>query len=125
LHPPLLYNLTRPEKSMVLLAPLSKRAGGYGLCKHNSETEEQKGPPCFADTTDPDYQATLAFLRTASAALCRTRRFDMSEFRPAHEYIRAMKTYGILTKDFDPEEDPTDVYRVDQAYWRSLWHKNG
>ncbi len=29
----LLYNLTRTEKSMLLLAPLSREAGGYGLCK--------------------------------------------------------------------------------------------
>ena len=123
LHPQLLYNLTRPEKSMVLLAPLAKQAGGYGLCKHKSKTEELKGPACFADTIDPDYQATLAFLRKASEALRRAGRFDMSEFRPADEYLREMKNYGILPKNFSHENDMIDVYRVDRAYWRSLWHK--
>ena len=29
----LVFNLSRPEKSLVLLAPLSKQAGGYGLCR--------------------------------------------------------------------------------------------
>ena len=123
LHPQLLYNLTRPEKSMVLLAPLAKQAGGYGFCKHKSKTKEVKGPACFADTTDPDYQATLAFLRRASEALRRAGRFDMSEFRPADEYLREMKNYGILPKNFSPENDRIDVYRIDRAYWRSLWHK--
>ena len=28
----ILYNLTRPEKSLLLLAPLAKEAGGYGVC---------------------------------------------------------------------------------------------
>ncbi len=27
-----LYNLSHPEKSMILLAPLAKDAGGYGWC---------------------------------------------------------------------------------------------
>ena len=29
----LVFNLTRPEKSLILLAPLSRQAGGCGLCK--------------------------------------------------------------------------------------------
>jgi len=123
LHPQLLYNLTRPAKSMVLLAPLAKKAGGYGLCKRKSKTKEPKGPALFASTADPDYQAILAFLRKASGALRRTRRFDMSGFRPAGEYIREMKNYGILPAAFDPATGPIDVYKLDQAYWRSLWYR--
>ena len=29
----IVFNLTRPEKSLVLLAPLARAAGGYGLCR--------------------------------------------------------------------------------------------
>ncbi len=35
----LVYNLSRPEKSLLLLAPLSKSAGGYGFCKSNLKSE--------------------------------------------------------------------------------------
>ncbi len=31
-----LYNLSRPENSMILLAPLAKEAGGYQWCKSKS-----------------------------------------------------------------------------------------
>jgi len=123
LHPQLLYNLSHPARSMVLLAPLAKKAGGYGLCRHKGKTKKPKVPPLFADTTDPDYQAILAFLRKASEALRRTRRFDMPGFRPAGEYIREMKNYGILPAAFDAAAGPVDVYKLDRAYWRSLWHR--
>ncbi|NQT21391.1 MAG: PD40 domain-containing protein, partial [Planctomycetes bacterium] len=123
LHPQLLYNLTRPENSMVLLAPLAKSAGGYGLCKPQTETESADYPAGFAETTNPDYQAILAFLRSASQELTKVKRFDMQRFRPAPEYVRQMSTYGILSASFDLQKDPLDVYRLDQAYWRSLWHR--
>jgi len=45
-----LYNLSHPEKSM-LLAPLAKEAGGYGRCKDAYGQEV-----VFRDTTDPDFQ---------------------------------------------------------------------
>jgi len=36
-----------------------------------------------------------------------------------------MKRYGILPETFDADKDPIDVYKTDQAYWRSLWHQPG
>ena len=42
-HPELQVNLTRPEKSLVLLAPLAKEAGGLGLCK--SQRRTVRNPP--------------------------------------------------------------------------------
>jgi len=122
LHPQLLYNLTRPDKSMVLLAPLAKQAGGYGLCVHKTGTKEPNRPAGFASKTDRDYQAILVFLRKATEALNKVRRFDMSGFRPASAYIREMKNYGILPASFNVAKDHLDVYKLDQAYWRSLWH---
>jgi hypothetical protein len=44
--PQSLCNLTRPEKSLLLRAPLAKDSGGLGLC--------QSG--VFADVDDPDYR---------------------------------------------------------------------
>ena len=113
LDPQLLYNLSRPAKSMLLLAPLAKTAGGLGLCK----------PPVFANTADPDYRGILAGIQAASRKLNQIRRFDMPGFRPRPGYIREMKNYGILPAAFDPATGPVDVYKLDQAYWRSLWHR--
>jgi hypothetical protein len=108
----LLYNLSRPEKSLLLLAPLSKAAGGYEAC----------GQAVFTDTSDPDYQRILAAVRDAKARLDEIKRFDMPGFRPRVEYVREMQRYGILPADLPPNQ-PIDVYATDQAFWQSHWHR--
>ena len=50
-------NLSKPEHSAALQAPLAKGAGGWGLCKGDDDA------PVFADTNDPDYQKMLAALK--------------------------------------------------------------
>ncbi|MCX6924641.1 MAG: hypothetical protein NT154_15715 [Verrucomicrobia bacterium] len=50
-------NLTHPEWSQMLTAPLASSAGGLGLCR------DQEGNPIFRTTDDPDYQAMLSALR--------------------------------------------------------------
>jgi cytochrome c5 len=119
-----LYNLTHPEKSMILLAPLAKGAGGYGWCKAKSG-DGQPGKPArvFTNTQDPDYQAFLQAIQTAKTQLDEIKRFDMPGFRPNRHYIREMKRYGVLPADFDPAKNPIDVYETDRAYWRSLWYQ--
>jgi len=102
-------NLTRPEKSCILMAPLSKQAGGLGLCEG----------PVFKDTDDPLYQSMLATLRDAHDRLDRGKRFDMPGFRPNEHYIREMQRFGFLPSDLKPG-DPIDVYAVDRAYWDSF-----
>jgi hypothetical protein len=106
-----LSNLTRPEMSILLLAPLSRQAGGWESC----------GQPVFADTTDPDYQKLLGIIRRPAEHLARIKRFDMPGFRPNNHYVREMKRYGILPASFDNTRDPIDVYEVDRAYWESMW----
>jgi len=108
----LLYNLTRPEKSSILLAPLSKRAGGLESC----------GTAVFPDPGDADYAKILQAIRDAKQKLDRIKRFDMPGFQPRAEYVREMKRYGILPADL-PEGAPIDVYATDRAYWQSLWHR--
>jgi len=107
------YNLTEPERSPILLAPLSRAAGGWGACKGEGAV--------FADKLDPDYQRILGDIRTTKAALDEKKRFSMSGFRPGPHYVREMNRYGILPASFDPATDPIDVYEVDQRYWQSFW----
>jgi hypothetical protein len=114
--PDILFNLTRPEKSLMLLGPLAKAAGGYGSCAGEGK------PPVFADTTDSDYRKVLAAIERSAARLAEVKRFDMAGFRPNEHYVREMKRYGVLPASFDLAKDPIDVYAVDQAYWRSLWY---
>jgi len=107
-----LSNLSRPEKSYLLLAPLAKEAGGSALCKEI----------VFADTDDPLYQQILASVRDAHDRLEQGKRFDMPGFRPNEHYIREMQRFGFLPEDLKPE-DPIDVYAVDRAYWDSFCYQ--
>ena len=58
----ILYNLTRPEKSLLLLAPLAKQAGGYGTCGDGAAA-------VLANTSDPGYQTLLKSIVETQKAL--------------------------------------------------------
>jgi hypothetical protein len=107
----LMFNLTRPELSLILLAPLAKASGGYGLCSDS---------PIFADTEDPDYQCLLALCRDGRTFLDENPRFDMPGFTPSEPYLREMRRFGVLSETTDPST--IDVYQLDEAYWR-LFHR--
>ena len=77
--PELRINLTHPEHSLLLTAPLAAGAGGLGLCRAKSGT-----PFIFTDTTDPDYRALLAAIRQGRRELIANPRADML---PAHENL--------------------------------------
>jgi hypothetical protein len=117
-HAELLFNLSRPEKSLVLLAPLAREAGGLGLC----EAGKGSPRPVFADSRDPDYGRLLARIAAAAGELDRIRRFDMPGFRPNEHYVREMKRFGILAPHLGPG-DPVDPYATDLAYWQSFWYR--
>ena len=114
----IVFNLTRPEKSLMLLAPLAKTAGGYAV---DTEEETPPHPVIFKDTNDPDYQAILAMVDAGRKRLDEVKRFDMPGFKPRKEYIREMKRYGVLPTDL-PADTPVDPYKTDQAYWQALWY---
>ncbi|NQT83917.1 PD40 domain-containing protein [bacterium] len=117
----LVFNLTRPEKSLILLAPLSSKACGYALCKPRGRTgEPDKSMTVFANTNDTDYQTILSLCRGGKKRLDQIKRFDMPGFRPLPSYIREMKKYGILPENLAADAK-IDVYAADRAYWRSLW----
>jgi len=119
-----LYNLTHPEESMILKAPLAEKAGGWSWCRTKA-TDGKAGQPArvFANPEDADYQSILRAIELAKTQLYEMKRFDMPGFRPTTHYVREMKRYGVLPEDFDVTKDPVDVYEVDRAYWRSLWYE--
>jgi hypothetical protein len=112
----LMFNLSRPAKSLILLGPLSEEAGGYGLCKN----EDGKDITVFADTSDGDYQRILAMCVEGKQYLEKVKRFDMPGFKPSQGYVREMKRFGILAER-TRDDAAIDVYETDRAYWRSLW----
>ncbi len=115
----LMFNLSRPQKSLILLAPLASEAGGLGLCR-GRDAEPDRATTVFADTSDADYQRILALVRDGKRHLESIKRFDMPGFRPTSSYVREMQRYGILPADLG-DGAQIDVYATDEAYWRSLW----
>lgn len=112
----IVFNLTRPEQSLALLAPLAREAGGFQLCGKPGDPA-----PVLASKDDPAYQAILAMIAAGQRDLDSRTRFDMPHFKPRPAYIREMKRYGILPPDL-PDSAPIDPYDTDRRYWESLWH---
>jgi len=117
----IMFNLSRPEKSLILLGPLSKEAGGFDLCRKGAD--QSKAEPVFAGTDDPDYQKILEMCVAGKKRLEEIKRFDMPGFRPPAPYLREMKRYGILA-EIPAKDEPIDPYMLDRAYWESLWYGN-
>ncbi len=115
----IVFNLSRPDKSLILMAPLAKTAGGYA---EGDKEMKHPHPVIFKDSNDADYIAILEMIRAGKRKLEQVKRFDMSDFKPRKEYIREMKRYGILPNEL-PADAAIDVYQTDQAYWQSLWYK--
>ena len=113
----LVFNLSRPEKSLMLLAPLSRDAGGYQLCHKPGDAA-----PVFADTGDAGYQALLAMIAAGKQNLEAITRFDMPNFKPHPAYIREMKRYGVLPAGL-PKDAAINPYQTDRLYWESLWYQ--
>ena len=119
----LLYNLSRPERSVLLLAPLSRKEGGLELCRALGADgkPESRSAVTFATNTDADYAKILPAITEAGKYLQTIKRFDMAGFHPRPEWLREMKRYGVL-----PAEATTatvDVYDTEKRYWESLWYR--
>ena len=118
------YNLTRPAKSPLLMAPLARAAGGWGLCKKKGDSPAQKeaAKTLFKNTQNPDYQAILKMIAQGKLCLEQNKRWDMPGFKPHPFYVREMKRYGILPESFDVDRDKVDVFKLDERYFRSGWY---
>lgn len=106
-----ILNATRPDKSAVLLAPLAKEAGGWGIC-----------PNVFKSLEDTDYQLMTAALVNWQTAWQKGRAFGAPTFQVNRQYLREMKRFGILPKHTRVEE--VDPYETDRRYWE-LFHYPG
>ncbi|MDP6545628.1 MAG: hypothetical protein QGH60_16720 [Phycisphaerae bacterium] len=119
------YNLDHPAKSVVLLASLSKAAGGWDLCskkKDKSGKSIKSGPPVFSSADDPGYVKILAEAKKLAAQLQNNKRYDMPGFEPHPAYIREMKSWGILPPVYK-WGGYEDMFKTDRAYWKSLHYK--
>ena len=72
LGPELRINLTNPANSLMLQAPLSKAAGGLGMC------QEKDGSPVFKGKEDPGYQTMLQAIQVGKYLLYSEPREDLS-----------------------------------------------
>lgn len=117
----IVFNLDHPERSLMLLAPLAKTAGGRGTCRE-SGTAAGSGT-VLPSTEDPDYLTLRAMIAAAGRHLREQGgRFDMPDFRPRSEWLREMIFHGVLPAETDPRLVPLDVYRTERRYWESLHH---
>jgi hypothetical protein len=104
----ILINRTRPEKSLLLLAPLAKSAGGYAAA---SVAEVKSGkvkamPVIFANADDPDYQVLLKSIQPYKA---------QPHKGPRDRYVK----WGLLPAT----AAAFDSHEVLERYWRDPWWK--
>jgi hypothetical protein len=112
--PHILLNMTRPEKSLLLLGPLSKDDGGWGSCEYN-----------FEGTNDQNYRSLLDAIWRNKKRVDKKPRYGTPGFKPNVQYIREMKKYGVLSPEFDFNREHIDVFETDQKYWKIFWCRQG
>jgi hypothetical protein len=149
----LLYNFSRPERSLVLLAPLAREAGGYGLCK--GVFAPKAGMPASLKAGWPalpwgknigkkgDGKPRTESVRGKDVFLSK----DDADYQTILAAMRDSQKKLEEIKRFDmpgfhpishyvremkrygvlpadlPADAPIDVYATDRAYWQSLWYK--
>ncbi len=122
------FNLDRPELSLLLLAPLTVEQGGLGLCA-GATNAPAIAPPLPGGRNDSDYSVLLAMVTAGREALREWKRFDMAGFQPRPEWVREMRRYGVLPPDALASawgaRDSESVYAVERRYWESLWYRPG
>ncbi len=114
----IVFNLSRPEKSLLLMAPLHLDDGGLSLC----HDDDGSVVGIFTSREDPDYKTLQAMIEAGREYLEKIKRFDMPGYQPPMPYIREMRRYGILPDDFH-DDTPVNYYDLDRNYWRSFWYK--
>ncbi len=107
-----LLNMSRPELTPLLLAPLAEEAGGWGTCLDRFESKD-----------DPDYKRLFEDLHKGAGRLRENPIYGTAGFKPNHQYVREMKRFGVLEADFDARSDAIDWFRTDQEYWEQFWYE--
>jgi hypothetical protein len=106
-----MVNISNPERSFLLRAPLAKEAGGLGACQRI----------IFENKDDPLYKELLKSINNTKQRLEKNKRFDMPGFRPNNDYIREMQKYGFIKKDLKPDET-FDYYKIEKEYFDSWYY---
>jgi hypothetical protein len=110
-----LFNLAKPEKSLLVLAPLMAEQGGLGLCR----ATDGKAAVVFAKgKDDPLYKAALGQCAKRAA---KQDWHAAANYRLDKAYVVQMKRFGILPADFDETAPPPDPYDLDRQYYESHW----
>ena len=109
--PHILLNMSRPEHSP-LLGLLPKGAEGWGSCQYQ-----------FGGTNDPDYLSLLETIWKHKRRADQVPRYGMPGFKPNRQYIREMKKFGVLSPEFDLNQEPIDVFETDRRYWNLFWYR--
>lgn len=107
------YNYTRPEKSLVLLKPLAKSAGGLA-----DDKDKKCHPIVFSDKNDADYQKILQNFKELADWLKQDSPFQNEpNFHPNIGYIKTMQKCKILPPDH-PLKKPLDAMQIDEEYFK-------
>ncbi|MGF1453240.1 MAG: hypothetical protein ACFB21_14330 [Opitutales bacterium] len=130
-------NLSEPEASLLLRAPLSEAAGGLGLCRDRGAVDfwgarnkpnyplDTSDPPAnvFTSRNDPAYQQILSEIQAFAADNLATHRMEVAETPlPERVWVQEMQRNGILEEDFNPAgKDVAFYFAVDEAYYQSSW----
>jgi hypothetical protein len=118
-----LYNLDTPARSVILLAPLAQEVGGWGLCHEKTAVQEVPAPPVLGSTDDADYGRILHNVTQLREQLVANPRYDMPGFVPHPAYLDEMKRFGVLAADYQWKGPRDEMWRIDRAYWESLWYR--
>ncbi len=114
------FNVSRPDKSILLLAPLSKEAGGLGWCSDKKKAKMADFQ--FTSKDDPEFQALREFVHQMAREYGEPHYFQPG-YKPTYWYIREMKRFGALPEDFDPTRQELDGYEVDRRYFQNIYRK--
>jgi hypothetical protein len=117
---PAFVELSKPEMSLLLRAPLAKSAGGLGLC---SKSKDGSGA-VFPDKSDPDYRKILEEINKSAVRYKPGSDWYGTDFKPNSDYIWHMKKYGVLPKNW-VYDNKTDWYKLDLKYFDHLYSKYG
>jgi hypothetical protein len=109
----ILYNHDHPEKSLLLMAPLAKAAGGYATASvEEAQAGTHRGHPIvFATSDDPDYQTILQSIAQWPAI----------DYRPMglnRCTIAANRRLDLY--DEDDKETPRNAHTHQDAYFMKI-----
>lgn len=124
-----LVDLSQADQSLLIRAPLSRQAGGLGLCRNQparssgakttAPSAESVSAEVFKDLNDPDLQVLLQGLKRLEDWHHRNPRFYEPKFVPAPAYVAMLKLYKVLPASWDPAQ-PLDPYQTDELYFQSV-----